>query len=90
MEQYIVISSQICPHVCVSSVYIFISGENRNDLHEKTIMIVGATGSGKSTLINAMANYILGLTWEDKFRFTLINVEACEKERVGDQVRYKN
>jgi DNA segregation ATPase FtsK/SpoIIIE-like protein len=49
-------------------------------------MIVGATGSGKSTLINAMANYILGLTWEDKFRFTLINVEACEKERVGDQV----
>jgi ABC-type lipoprotein export system ATPase subunit len=71
--------------VCVLQ-YIYISGKKGNDLHEKTIMIVGATGSGKTTLINAMANYILGLTWEDKFRFTLVNVEACEKEREGDQV----
>ncbi|CAG2227309.1 unnamed protein product [Mytilus edulis] len=55
------------------------------DAAEKNIMIVGATGSGKSTLINAMANYIMGVSWEDPFRFTLVNVEASEKERTGNQ-----
>lgn len=51
-------------------------------------MIVGATGSGKSTLINGMANYAMGVTWEDPFRFTLIHLETCEKERVGNEVGY--
>lgn len=39
----------------------------------KTILLMGATGSGKTTMINAMINYILGVEWKDPFRFMLVN-----------------
>lgn len=33
---------------------------------------MGATGCGKSTLINGMVNYILGVQWKDPFRFKCV------------------
>ena len=54
-------------------------GKPRPDTQEYVVMLVGATGAGKSTLINGMVNYILGVDWEDDFRFKLIAGEAHSK-----------
>ena len=43
---------------------------------EKVFMVVGATGAGKTTLINGMVNYILGVQWKDDFRFKVITDET--------------
>ncbi|WAQ94894.1 hypothetical protein MAR_007365 [Mya arenaria] len=53
--------------------------------NEKTIMMIGETGTGKSTLVDGMANYILSVNWDDPFRFTIINLEDEEKQRTKNQ-----
>ena len=50
---------------------------------QKVIMLLGETGSGKSTLINVMFNYIMGVEFQDNFRLNLIGQEKTEH---GDYV----
>ena len=51
------------------------------DGEEKSILMIGATGTGKSTLIDGIFNHILGVEYEDNFRFTIIDMKEEEKEK---------
>ncbi|KAK3090164.1 hypothetical protein FSP39_009640, partial [Pinctada imbricata] len=52
---------------------------------EKTIMLVGATGTGKSTLVDGLVNYVLGVNWDDSFRYTLVDLEKEERSKQHNQ-----
>ncbi|XP_046463270.1 uncharacterized protein LOC124209368 [Daphnia pulex] len=53
----------------------------------KTILLMGATGSGKTTMINAMINYILGVEWDDPFRFILVDEELRGASQANSQTQ---
>uniref|UniRef100_A0A7N6AA32 AIG1-type G domain-containing protein n=1 Tax=Anabas testudineus TaxID=64144 RepID=A0A7N6AA32_ANATE len=50
--------------------------ERRN----RTIILLGATGSGKSTLINGIINYTVSVEWKDDFRFKLVNEDQLRSQ----------
>ncbi|XP_062284269.1 uncharacterized protein LOC133990109 [Scomber scombrus] len=54
------------------------------DKCSRTIMVLGATGAGKTTLINGMINHILGVEWNDSFRFKLVD-EGQSKSQAHSQ-----
>ena len=49
-------------------------------------MLVGATGSGKSTMVDSLINYIVGVNFNDPFRFSMVNLEEEEKLKKDNQV----
>jgi septin family protein len=53
----------------------------------KTILLTGATGSGKTTWINAMVNYVLGVEWDDPFRFVLIDEDVRGGSQANSQTQ---
>lgn len=62
------------------------------DTPEKVIMLVGGTGTGKSTLINRMANYLLGIKYDDLYRFEVVpsaRVEEQTNEQTSEVTVYQ-
>ena len=57
----------------------------RLQIRQKVVLLVGATGVGKTTLINGMANYLFGVEWRDNFRFKLV---ADDKEGGNSKTKH--
>ncbi|XP_057178008.1 uncharacterized protein LOC130546664 [Triplophysa rosa] len=49
-------------------------GEKDDDKSNKVILLFGETGTGKSTFMNAMVNYIMGVRWEHKIWLEIVNI----------------
>ena len=56
-----------------------IGRKKMNGKHEKVIMMVGATGAGKTRLINALFNHIVGVKYSGKVKLCLVKESDREK-----------
>lgn len=64
----------------INKIFFWTGNPKTGSEEEKTIMLVGATGSGKSTLVDGIINYVMGVSFDDPFRFTLVQLEEEEKK----------
>ena len=67
---------------------IFSSQDEKNSIN---LLVVGETGTGKSTLLNAMTNYLLGIKYDDPVRAKIIieNVQSISKSVTSTVTLYQ-
>ncbi|XP_053571489.1 uncharacterized protein LOC128661234 [Bombina bombina] len=71
---------QISTNLCELGYRQYSLGKVNDHVPNKVILLIGATGTGKTTLINGMANYILGVDREDDFRYKLVHEETDQSQ----------
>ncbi|XP_070604480.1 uncharacterized protein [Erythrolamprus reginae] len=72
------------PSDASTSYLMYQLGKKDLKVANQVILMMGVTGCGKTTLINGMINYILGVQWEDNFRFKLIH-ETTQRAEAGSR-----
>ncbi|XP_029942003.1 uncharacterized protein LOC115383930 [Salarias fasciatus] len=61
-------------------------GERNLNRPNKTILLVGERGTGKSTLIDVLFNHSMGVTWEDEVWFQLVEESSDQSESATSDV----
>jgi tRNA A37 threonylcarbamoyladenosine biosynthesis protein TsaE len=61
--------------------FVIGSGSMSQSIPEKRIPVLGATGSGKTTWVNGIANFLNGVQWTDSFRFKVVTEEDAPIRR---------
>ncbi|XP_076151741.1 uncharacterized protein LOC143134912 isoform X1 [Alosa pseudoharengus] len=66
-------------------------GEKNVEKINKSILLVGETGTGKSTLTNALVNYAMGVRWEDEIWFQIVEDENKDQSesQTSDVIVYE-
>ncbi len=56
-------------------------GKKDTSRPNKIVLLVGETGAGKTTLINTMVNYLLGVKFEEKIWYEITEEEAGDQSK---------